>query len=270
MKAIKPKGKNMWVAISIFVIVYAAIASEKFPRHWVTMVGGCLLVVFGIMSPKDVVDSINWETLGLLAGMFVLVSILTESGFFHWLAMTAMRKVKYRPAPLFVVLILMAAFLSMFMDSITVMLFLSALTVQLCHLLRLDPIPIVIAEVCAANAGGSGTLVGDPPNVILGTTLGFSFADFATHTGPIAVVTALLILGIFYLNRSLTAISVRVLTPICIRKKDLRSLQNRKVVRFIGWNVLFQCLWKIIWPGWAVHFHLRTHISGKVNKELSI
>ena len=214
----------MWVAILIFVIVYAAIASEKFPRHWVTMLGGCLLVVFGIMSPKDVVDSINWETLGLLAGMFVLVSILTESGFFHWLAITAMRKVKYRPAPLFVVLILMAAFFSMFMDSITVMLFLSALTVQLCHLLRLDPIPIVIAEVCAANAGGSGTLVGDPPNVILGTTLGFSFSDFATHTGPIAIITALLILGLFYLiNRKALKASKQWLTEYTIMEIEFTN-----------------------------------------------
>ncbi|MHB8088084.1 MAG: ArsB/NhaD family transporter [Anaerolineaceae bacterium] len=224
MKAIKPKGKTMWVAILIFVIVYAAIASEKFPRHWVTMLGGCLLVVFGIMSPKDVVDSINWETLGLLAGMFVLVSILTESGFFHWLAMTAMRKVKYRPAPLFVVLILMAAFLSMFMDSITVMLFLSALTVQLCHLLRLDPIPVVIAEVCAANAGGSATLVGDPPNVILGTTLGFSFADFATHTGPIAIASVLVILLFFYLvNRKQLKASKQWLTDYTIMEIEYNN-----------------------------------------------
>ena len=190
----------MWIALTIFILAYVAIASEKFPRHWVALLAGCLMVVFGVMGPAEVVQSINWDTLGLLAGMFVLVSILTESGFFKWLAMTAVRKVKYRPIPLFVVLILLAALLSMFMDSITVMLFLSALTIQLCHLLRMDPVALVIAEVCAANTGGAATLVGDPPNVILGTTLGFSFADFAVHTGPIAILCALLILFIMYLS----------------------------------------------------------------------
>jgi Na+/H+ antiporter NhaD/arsenite permease-like protein len=90
--------------------------------------------------------------------------------------------------------------MAMFMDSITVMLFLSALTLQLCGLLKLDPVPLVIAEVCAANTGGAATLVGDPPNVILGTTLGFNFADFATHTGPVSAIAALLLLGMFYLT----------------------------------------------------------------------
>jgi len=89
--------------------------------------------------------------------------------------------------------------MAMFMDSITVMLFLSALTLQLCILLKLDPVPLIIAEVCAANTGGAATLVGDPPNVILGTTLGFNFSDFALNTGPIAVMAALLMLVIFYL-----------------------------------------------------------------------
>ncbi|MFZ6027507.1 MAG: SLC13 family permease [Chloroflexota bacterium] len=188
----------MLTAILIFFIAYVAIASEKFPRHWVALTGGGLLVVFGVLSPNEAMQYINWETLGLLAGMFLLVSILQEAGFFSWLAMTAVRKVNYHPAALFVVLLLLAAFLAMWMDSITVMLFLAALTVQLCRLLRLDPVPIVIAEVCAANTGGAATLVGDPPNVILGTTLGFTFSDFVTHTGPISVFLAFVLLGIFY------------------------------------------------------------------------
>ena len=189
----------MFFTLTIFILAYIAIASEKFPRHYVALLGAGLLIVFGILSPMEALSYINWETLGLLAGMFTLVSILQEAGFFTWLAMKSLKKVNYHPVALFVILIIFAAVMAMFMDSITVMLFLSALTLQLCRLLKLDPVPLVIAEVCAANTGGAATLVGDPPNVILGTTLGFNFADFITHTGPISAIAALLLLGMFYL-----------------------------------------------------------------------
>jgi len=190
----------MFFTLTIFVLAYIVIASEKFPRHWVALLGGALLIIFGVLSPMEAFTYINWETLGLLAGMFTLVSILQEAGFFTWLAMKALKKVKYHPVALFVILIIFAAVMAMFMDSITVMLFLSALTLQLCLLLKLDPVPLVIAEVCAANTGGAATLVGDPPNVILGTTLGFNFADFITHTGPISAIAALTLLVVFYLT----------------------------------------------------------------------
>jgi Na+/H+ antiporter NhaD/arsenite permease-like protein len=190
----------MFLAIGIFIVIYAAIASEQFPRHWVALLGGGVLVLFGVLNLTEALTYISWETLGLLSGMFVLVATLSEAGFFLWLAMTAIRKVNYKPVYLFAILMLMATFLAMFMDSITVMLFLSALTLQLCQLLKLDPIPLVIAEVCAANTGGAATLVGDPPNVILGTTLGFGFNDFVTHTGPISAIAALLLLVIFLLH----------------------------------------------------------------------
>jgi Na+/H+ antiporter NhaD/arsenite permease-like protein len=188
----------MFFALIVFVLAYIAIASEKFPRHWVALLGGALLILFGVLTPSEALTYISWETLGLVAGMFTLVAILVQAGFFTWLAMTSLRKVNYHPASLFVILILLAAFLAAFMDSITVMLFLAALTLQLCRLLNLDPVPLIIAEVCAANTGGAATLVGDPPNVILGTTLGFNFTDFATNTGPLAIAATLLMLLFFY------------------------------------------------------------------------
>ncbi len=190
----------MLFTLTVFVLAYIVIASEKFPRHWAALIGGALLILSGVLSPMEAFSYINWETLGLLAGMFMLVSILQEAGFFTWLAMKALKKVNYHPVSLFIILIVFAAVMAMFMDSITVMLFLSALTLQLCLLLKLDPVPLVIAEVCAANTGGAATLVGDPPNVILGTTLGFNFADFITHTGPISAIAALTLLGVFYLT----------------------------------------------------------------------
>ena len=204
----------MILPVLVFILAYIAIASEKFPRHWVSLLGGALLIVFGVLTPADALSYISWDTLGLLAGMFVLVSILVQAGFFSWLAMTALRKVNYHPASLFVILIILATVMAMFMDSITVMLFLSALTLQLCILLNIDPVPLIIAEVCAANTGGAGTLVGDPPNVILGTVLGFNFADFAVNTLPISIVAALLMLLIFYLvNRKHLKEAHIALTP---------------------------------------------------------
>jgi Na+/H+ antiporter NhaD/arsenite permease-like protein len=209
----------MFIALTVFALAYVAIASEKFPRHWVAAGGGALLIFFGVLSPLEALTYINWETLGLLFGMFVLVSILHEAGFFTWLAMTAVRRVNYHPTYLFVALLLLAAILAMFMDSITVMLFLTALTLQLCRLLKIDPVPLIIAEVCAANTGGAATLVGDPPNVILGTTLGFNFADFATHTGPISAVAALVLLGAFYfVNRKTLRDAHAALTETTVRE----------------------------------------------------
>ncbi len=204
----------MLIAVLIFSIAYVGIASEKFPRHLIALLGGGLLILFGVLSPMEALGYINWETLGLLAGMFVLVSILHEAGFFSWLALTAVKKVNYHPSYLFAVLLVLSAVLSMFMDSITVMLFMAALTLQLCLLLKIDPITLIIAEVCAANTGGSATLVGDPPNVILGTALGFNFGDFAAHTGPISAVAALALLGIFYwTNRQSLRDAHALLTP---------------------------------------------------------
>ncbi len=215
----------MIIALAIFTLAYALIASEKFPRHWVALVGGAALLVFGVLSPVEALAYVNWETLGLLAGMFALVAILSEAGFFKWLAMAAVRRVNYHPASLFIALVLLSAALAMFMDSITVMLFMSALTLQLCRLLKIDPVPMIIAEVCAANTGGAATLVGDPPNVILGTALGFDFADFATHTGPISAVAALALIIVFYLiNRQALRDAHAALTDEVVR--EIESLRR--------------------------------------------
>ena len=215
----------MLFTLFIFVLAYILIASEKFPRHWVSLIAGGLLIAFGLLSPMEAFSYINWETLGLLAGMFFLVSILQEAGFFSWLAMKSLKRFNYHPVSLSAILILFAAVMAMFMDSITVMLFLSALTLQLCRLLKLDPIPLVIAEVCAANTGGAATLVGDPPNVILGTTLGFNFADFVTHTGPISAIASLLLLGMFYItNRKALMNAHGLLTEETI--SEIEALHN--------------------------------------------
>ncbi len=189
----------MAVALVVFAGTYILIASERFPRQAVALLGAMVLVLFKIFPIQEAFNFVDWETMGLLFGMFILVAVLAEAGFFTWLASEVAHRLNYRPGSIFLVFPLLAAVMAAFMDSITVMLFLSALSIRIAKIVKIDPIPLVVAEVCAANTGGTATLVGNPPNVILGTVLGFSFNDFAINTGPLASLASLIITGVFYL-----------------------------------------------------------------------
>ncbi len=194
-------GLSAVLAVSIFLATYVAIGMEKINRTIVSMSGAILLLLVGVLSLKEAVTTyVHWETVGLLFGMFTIIAVLSEAGFFTYMALVVAKKLDYNPLRIFVVFPLVTAFLAAFMDSITVMLFFATLTYELSRLLRFDAIPVVVAEVCLANIGGASTLVGDPPNVILGLMLGFSFNDFVIHNGPTAVLAALGAIGVAYVQ----------------------------------------------------------------------
>ncbi len=196
------------VALAIFIISYALIASERFPRHGVALMGGLALVLAGVFPLPDAMARVDWETIGLIFGMFILVAILADAGFFTWLAGEVAYRLQYQPTAIFLVFPLLSAVLSAFMGSITVMVFLAPLTLRLARLIGIDPIPLIAAEVCAANAGGTATLMGNAPNIIMGTMLGYGFDDFVIHAAPPAIVATLLITGLFYLfNRKMLAVA---------------------------------------------------------------
>lgn len=222
-------------AIVIFVLMFALIIMDKIPRHWVTL--GCglatIIIVFAICmrSPNAIIETlniksifttefwhtsgkgsesssgINWATIIFIAGMMVMVEGMAKAGFFRWLCLTIAKAVKYKVMPIIVTFMIMSAVLSMFIDSITVILFLAAVTVELSQLLKFSPVPMVLAEIFCANLGGSATMCGDPPNIIIGTALGYSFADFLTNTGLIAGIAliAIIIFFFFAFKKELTA-----------------------------------------------------------------
>ena len=213
-------------AIIIFLAMFILIIMDKWPKQYVTL--GCalltLILVFGVgMHSMDAVietlnvksiftqgfwytggqasetsSGINWETIVFLAGMMIMVEGMGNAGFFRWLCMRIAKAVKYKTIPIFITFMLMASFLSMFIDSITVILFLAAVTVELAQLLKFNPVPVILSEIFCANLGGSATMCGDPPNIIIGTSLGYSFADFIANTGLIAGVCLILSLIYFY------------------------------------------------------------------------
>ena len=176
------------IAIIIFILTYIVIATEKVNRTIVSFLGALLLILFGVFDINDAIGFISWETIGLIFGMFIIVAALSDAGFFTFLALKMAKWLKYSPTRIFIFFPIMAALLSAIMDSITVMLFFAALTYELCKMIKINATPLIITEVIMANIGGTSTLIGNPPNVILGLKLGFYFNDFVVHNGPIVLV----------------------------------------------------------------------------------
>ncbi|MFH1002651.1 MAG: ArsB/NhaD family transporter [Chloroflexota bacterium] len=213
------------LAVVIFAVMFAAIVSGKVHRYIPALVGGALviLVVFlGVMRSTEAVFNVlnlgqlghfkfwvpgeqhvesrgvNWQTIIFIGGMMVMVEGLGAAGFFRWLCLFVARLVKCRVVPVLVAFMFLSGFLSMFIDSITVLLFLATVTIELSRQLKFDPVPIIIAEIFASNVGGSATMSGDPPNIIIGTAHGYTFMDFAVNTGPIAWAGMILTVLFFY------------------------------------------------------------------------
>lgn len=213
-------------ATAIFLLMFILIVTEKLERHIVTLGCGLLMmiVVFGLcMRSGSAIwetlslysfgrlafwyqagggsssTGINWETIVFLTGMMIMVEGMAACGFFRWLCMTIARLVHFRAVPIFITFMIMSAILSMFIDSITVILFLAAVTVELARLLKLNPVPMILAEIFCANLGGAATMCGDPPNIIIGTSLGYSFWDFIANTGVMVVISLPIVIVYFYL-----------------------------------------------------------------------
>lgn len=214
--------------VLIFIVMFVMIITEKIERQYVTL--GCalltLIFVFGVgmnslTAVKDTLNvhsiftvdfwyqageaseessGINWATIIFIAGMMVMVEGMARVGFFRWLCMRLAKMVNYKTIPLFITFMVMSAILAMFIDSITVILFLAAVTVELASLLKFNPVPMILAEIFCANLGGSATMCGDPPNIIIGTSLGYSFADFVTNTGVMAGISLIAVVIFFYFS----------------------------------------------------------------------
>lgn len=215
------------IATIIFIAMFVFIVMDKIERQYVTL--GCgvltLVVVFGIcmhsmtavtktlnfasiftldfwhVSGNAVESSsgINWATIIFITGMMIMVEGLSMAGFFRWLCMELAKLVKYKTIPIFIMFMCVSFVLSMFIDSITVILFLAAVTIELARLLKFNPVPMILSEIFCANLGGSATMCGDPPNIIIGTSLGYSFGDFVSNTGLLSIISLIFIVLYFFL-----------------------------------------------------------------------
>ena len=253
-------------AVVIFVGMFLMVVLDKIERHYVTLGSGALMliVVFGICmrSGRAVWDTlalkgfatksfwyqvteseskgINWATIIFIAGMMVMVEGMAKAGFFRWLCMRIAYLVKCKTVPIFITFMVMSAVLSMFIDSITVIMFLAAVTIELAQLLKFNPVPMILSEVFCANLGGSATMCGDPPNIIIGTSLGFSFFDFLTNTGLIAAISLAVSVAFLYIAFR-KEISTGSSDPVDMSKlpNPSEAITNKK--DFIISSIIFGC-----------------------------
>lgn len=213
------------VAIVIFVAMFIMIIMDKIEKHYVTLGCGALTLigVFGICMQdvkalRHVINlqslftlefwrtsgaesesgGIDWATILFLGGMMIMVEGMARVGFFNWLCRRIAKFVHYKTIPIFLAFMAMSFVLAMFIDSITVILFLASVTIELSRLLKFNPVPMIMSEIFCANLGGSATMCGDPPNIIIGSNLHYSFMDFVTNTGAAALISFVFIVAYFY------------------------------------------------------------------------
>ena len=177
------------VALAIFVAVIGVIVSEKLHRAACALIGAMLLVLVGILEPKEALGFVDFNTIGVLIGMMMFVAVVKNSGLFEYLAVKSAKISKGDPWRIMIAFMIITAVLSAFLDNVTTVLLIGPMTFSICQKLDLNPIPFLMTQIISSNVGGTATLIGDPPNIMLGSAADISFLQFVIYDGPIVVVT---------------------------------------------------------------------------------
>jgi Na+/H+ antiporter NhaD/arsenite permease-like protein len=216
-------------AITVFVVAYALIASDRINKTLVALAGAAIVVALGVVSSDDVFYSqetgIDWDVIFLLFGMMIIVGVLRNTGVFEYVAIWSAKRAKGSPLRIMILLVWVTAVASALLDNVTTVLLIAPVTLLVCERLAINPTPFLIAEVLASNIGGAATLVGDPPNIIIASRGGLTFNDFLVHTAPIVVIVMVVftVMLRFIFRGSFDVDPARV--------ADIMSLEEREAIR---------------------------------------
>ncbi len=217
------------VAVTVFVIAYALIASDRVNKTMVALVGAALVILLPVIGSDDVFYSretgIDWDVIFLLLGMMIIVSVLRQTGVFEYVAIWAAKRARGSPLRIMILLVVVTGFASALLDNVTTVLLIAPVTLLVCDRLAINAAPFLMAEVFASNIGGAATLVGDPPNIIIASRAGLSFNDFLIHIAPVVLI----IMGV------LVALLPRLFPGAFdvdpARVADVMSLEEREAIR---------------------------------------
>jgi Na+/H+ antiporter NhaD/arsenite permease-like protein len=177
-----------WLAGGLFIVTYALIMTERINRAILALIAAGLLIFAGILSQEAAIDAVDFNTLGLLTGMMVIVAVTKRSGLFQYLAVWSAKRVKADPWGILVMLAVVTAMVSALLDNVTTVLLVAPVTLLITEELRVSPYPYLFAQILASNIGGTATLIGDPPNIMIGSAVGLTFNDFVVNLAPVVVV----------------------------------------------------------------------------------
>ena len=216
-------------AITVFVVAYVLIASDRINKTFIALAGAAIVVAFGVVSSDDVFYSretgIDWDVIFLLLGMMIIVSVLRQTGVFEYIAIWSAKRAKGSPLRIMILLVLVTALASALLDNVTTVLLVAPVTLLVCDRLAINAAPFLIAEVFASNIGGASTLVGDPPNIIIASRAGLTFNDFLIHMTPIVVIVMVVFIAMLpRLFRGSFDVDPE-------RVADVMSLEEREAIR---------------------------------------
>jgi Na+/H+ antiporter NhaD/arsenite permease-like protein len=197
----------LWLSCGIFLATYALLISERVHRTVAAMLGAGLMIISGIITQDDAFDGVDFNTISLLTGMMILVGITQRTGIFQFVAVWVVKKAQANPRGILVTLATVTAVFSAFFDNVTTVLLIVPVTLLIVEKLEVSPYPFLFAEVFASNIGGTATLIGDPPNIMIGSAVGLNFTDFIAELGPVIVFIHIAVLFVLYLfwGRQLTS-----------------------------------------------------------------
>ena len=179
---------DVWVAGGIFLVTYGLIASERVDRTIAALLGGLAMIAFGVIDQDVAFAAIDFNVIFLLAGMMVLAGILAQTGFFEWLAIRSVRASRGDPLRLLIILCVVTAVISAFLDNVTTVVLMTPVTLSVARSLGISPVPYLVSQILASNIGGTATLIGDPPNILIGSAAELDFAAFITNLGPVVLL----------------------------------------------------------------------------------
>ena len=234
------------IAIVIFVVVMALIISEKVHRTTAALAGAVALILSGVLTFDNGVEHIDFGTLGVLVGMMIFVAVVKNSGIFEYLAIRAAKLAKGNPWIIMVLFCLITAVLSAFLDNVTTVLLIGPVTYTVCKMLEINPIPFFLTEIISSNVGGTATLIGDPPNIMIGSAANLTFMDFLVFNGPAIVVIMVVAIAIFYVmyGRNMGASAEQQASIMELHAHEAiknKSLFNKSVVMIALVAVAFVC-----------------------------